>query len=255
MRTLVTGLALLACAVGLSTSAALAATTGDKTEPWLEGAVGPTYDRVGGPPRAMGLTVRLGFNSLDPTQLPATLARAELKFTRGAVVNGAWFPKCNPARLRAHKSCPKASFLGRAQIGAAIGPSVSEMMNVPLIADLYNGPRGKSIVFHFKGSVPVPINVVQDAPLTKINERFYAWRLVVDVPEILQLPLVGVPSSVLDFEVTVKGTVKHKGKRRGYIETSLCPPGAQVPMIGNFTFRDKIVGTKKSTIVCGGELP
>jgi len=110
-------------------------------------------------------------------------------------------------------------------------------------------------VFHFKGNVPIPINVVQVAPLTKIRERFYGFRLVVPVPEVLQMPLVGVPSSVLNFAVTVSGTVRHKGRRRGYIETSLCPPGAQVPLLGNFTFRDKIVKSDKASIVCGGALP
>ena len=84
---------------------------------------------------------------------------------------------------------------------------------------------------------------------------FYGYRLVVEVPGVLQMPLVGVPSSVLDFAVTVSGKVRHKGKRRGYIETSLCPPGAQVPLLGIFTFRDRIVRSDKSSIVCGGTLP
>jgi hypothetical protein len=145
--------------------------------------------------------------------------------------------------------------LGRAKIGAAVGPNVADMLAVPLTADLYNGPGGKSIVFHFKGNVPIPINVVQVAPLRKIRERFYGYRLVLPVPEVLQMPLTGVPSSVLNFAVTVTGKVRHKGRRRGYIETSLCPPGAQVPLLGNFTFRDGVVKSDKTTIVCGGVLP
>jgi hypothetical protein len=254
MRTLRTVLVLLVLAA-LPASAALAATSGDMTVPELEGSVSPTVDRVGGPPRPMALTIGLGFTSLDASQLPATLAKAELKFTRGAVVNGAWFPKCDPARLRARKSCPRGSRLGRAKIGAAVGRSVAEQLAVPLTADLYNGPGGRSIIFHFKGNVPIPINVVQTAPLTKIRERFYGFRLVVEVPEVLQMPLVGVPSSVLNFAVTVSGTTRHKGRRRGYIETSLCPPGAQVPLLGTFTFRDRTVRQDKTSIVCGGQLP
>ena len=170
-------------------------------------------------------------------------------------MNSRWFPKCDPRRLTARKKCPRGSLLGRAKIGAAVGPSTADVLAVPLTADLYNGPGGKSIVFHFKGNVPIPINVVQVAPLTKIRERFYGFRLVVEVPELLQMPLVGVPSSVLNFAVTVSGKVRHKGRRRGYIETSLCPPGAQVPLLGNFTFRDKIVKSDKTSIVCGGVLP
>ena len=254
MRTLRGALILLVFAV-VPAPAALAATTGDMTVPELSGSVSPTMDRVGGGPKSVALGIKLGFSSVDPNQLPATLAKAELKFTRGAVVNGRWFPKCDPKKLTARKKCPRGSLLGRAKIGAAVGPTTADMLAVPLTADLYNGPGGKSIVFHFKGNVPIPINVVQVAPLTKIRERFYGFRLVVPVPEVLQMPLVGVPSSVLNFAVTVSGTVRHKGRRRGYIETSLCPPGAQVPLLGNFTFRDKIVKSDKASIVCGGALP
>src|SRR5262245_19548723 len=254
MRTLRAALVLLAAGL-VAAPSALAVTSGDQTVPELTGSVSPTNDRVGGPPKPVALTIKLGFSSLDPSQLPATLAKAELKFTRGAVVNSRWFAKCHPARLRARKSCPRASLLGRAKIGAAVGPTTADMLAVPLTAALYNGPGGRSIVFHFKGNVPIPINVVQVAPLTKIRERFYGYRLVVEVPEVLQMPLVGVPSSVLDFAVTVSGKVRHRGERRGYIETSLCPPGAQVPLLGNFTFRDRIVKTDKASIVCGGALP
>jgi hypothetical protein len=254
MRTVRGALILLVFAV-VPAPAALATTTGDMTVPELSGSVSPTMDRVGGGPKSVALGIKLGFTSQDPNQLPATLAKAELKFTRGAVVNGRWFPKCDPKRLTARKKCPRGSLLGRAKIGAAVGPNVADMLAVPLTADLYNGPRGKSIVFHFKGNVPIPINVVQVAPLTKIRERFYGYRLVVPVPEVLQMPLTGVPSSVLNFAVTVSGKVRHKGRRRGYIETSLCPPGAQVPLLGNFTFRDGVVKSDKSTIVCGGVLP
>jgi len=254
MRTVRGALILLVFAV-VPAPAALATTTGDMTVPELSGSVSPTMDRVGGGPKSVALGIKLGFTSQDPDQLPATLAKAELKFTRGAVVNGRWFPKCDPKKLTARKKCPRGSLLGRAKIGAAVGPNVADMLAVPLTADLYNGPRGKSIVFHFKGNVPIPINVVQVAPLTKIRERFYGFKLVVPVPEVLQMPLTGVPSSVLNFAVTVTGKVRHNGRRRGYIETSLCPPGAQVPLLGNFTFRDGVVKSDKTTIVCGGVLP
>ncbi len=48
-----------------------------------------------------------------------------------------------------------------------MGPTVADMLAVPLTADLYVGPRGKSIIFHFSGRRSrSPINVVQVAPLT-----------------------------------------------------------------------------------------
>jgi len=55
-------------------------------------------DRVGGPGKPVALTIRLGFTSLDPEQLPAKI--------------------------------------GRAKIGAAVGPTVAEMLAVPLTADV-----------------------------------------------------------------------------------------------------------------------
>jgi hypothetical protein len=82
-----------------------------------------------------------------------------------------------------------------------------------------------------------------------------ALGIKLGITSLLRMPLTGVPSSVLNFAVTVTGEVRHKGRRRGYIETSLCPPGAQVPLLGNFTFRDGVVKSDKSTIVCGGVLP
>jgi hypothetical protein len=135
-------------------------------------------------------------------------------------------PRCEPsARCSSRSSSPSA---GSAALAATSGDKT--------------GPS-------------VPINGVQTAPLTKIRERFYGFRLVVEVPEVLQMPLVGVPSSVLNFAVTVSGTTRHKGGRRGYIETSLCPPGAQVPLLGTFTFRDRTARQDNTSIVCGGQLP
>jgi hypothetical protein len=76
----------------------------------------------------------------------------------------------------------------------------------------------------------------------------------VPVTENLQAA-AGLETSVQSFKVTVEGTVRHNGRRRGWIETSLCPPGAQVPMRGRFTFRDRVQKSVTTRIVCGGRLP
>jgi hypothetical protein len=249
--TLAIVLVTLACAAWLPS--ALANAPGEQTVPVLSGSAGPTMDRVGGAPKSVALSVDLGFRSLLADQLPATLARAELWFTRGAVVNGRWFPSCTAARLAANRRCPRGSLLGRAQIGAAVG-TVADRLDVPLRADLYNGPGGRSVVFHFRASQPVSIDVPVNAPLQRVRERFYAYKLTVPVPENLQAP-AGLETSVQSFKVTVKGTVRRNGRRRGWIETSLCPPGAQVPLRGRFTFRDRVQKSVTSSIVCGGQLP
>jgi len=249
LRGIATAIALLAIAA----VPALANAPGEQTVPQLTGEAGPTSDRVGGPAKSVALTVDLGFESLLPDQLPATLAKAELWFTRGAIVNGKWFPSCTAARLAAKKKCPKKSRLGRAQIEAAVG-TTADRLDVPLTADLYNGPGGRSVVFHFRAARPVSIDVPVNAPLVKLRERFYGYKLTVPVPENLQAP-AGLETSVQSFKVTVTGKTRRGGRQRGWIETSLCPPGAQVPMKGRFTFRDGVQKQVTTSIVCGGVLP
>jgi hypothetical protein len=109
-------------------------------------------------------------------------------------------------------------------------------------------------VFHFKSSRPVSIDVPVNAPLVKLRERFYGYKLTVPVPENLQAP-AGLETSVQSFEVTVSGKRRVRGRQRGWIETSLCPPGARVPLKGRFTFRDGVTKSVTSSIVCGGVLP
>ena len=67
MRTLRGALILFIFAV-VPAPAALAATTGDMTVPELRGSVSPTMDRVGGGPKPVALSIKLGFSSLDPSQ-------------------------------------------------------------------------------------------------------------------------------------------------------------------------------------------
>jgi len=255
MRKTLMFLILLVCPCALIPAAASATATGDQTVPDLTGSVGPTLDRVGSKPHSMALSIDLGFRSLVADQLPATLAKAELKFTRGALVNGKLFQQCNARLLEQRKKCPKASFLGRARIDAAVGRSVADQLAVPLVADLYNAKGGRGIVFHFQATTPISINVVEVASLVPIRERFYGYKLTLKVPESLQMPLVGIPSSVIGFHVTVKKSRRVHGRTRGWIETSLCPPGAEVPLQGRFTYRDGVVATSTSSIVCGGQKP
>jgi hypothetical protein len=78
---------------------------------------------------------------------------------------------------------------------------------------------------------------------------------VVPVPEVLPDAAHGGA----ELGAQLRGHGDRQGASQGeaarHVETSLRPPGAQVPLLGNFTFRDGVVKNDKTTIVCGGVLP
>ncbi|HEY1274786.1 MAG TPA: hypothetical protein VGF25_07740 [Thermoleophilaceae bacterium] len=259
MRTVAITLALLAGAAFVP--AALAAPpSGQDTLVGLTSSIGPAISKPGGPSRSMGLTVGTTFRSPAPNQVfrPQTLTKAEILFSNGAIVNSKLFPGCNVSKLiRARgnrKVCPKGSHIGSGKAIGKAGDTDNPLVQ-PLTVDVYVGKPGKNLIFYLRSSRPISINQAIVAPLVPVKSHFYAWKLTLKVPQTLQLPLPGVPASVTDFNVTVKGTVKRHGRKRGFVETSLCPPGAQVPINGRFTFADGAVQTLNSGIVCGGKLP
>src|SRR3954449_8372194 len=62
-----------------------------------------------------GLSLRTTFSITDPSApAPLQLTRTTLRFPKGAVVNGRYFPKCKLKAIqsRGPKACPKRSKLG-----------------------------------------------------------------------------------------------------------------------------------------------
>lgn len=53
----------------------------------------------------------------------------------------------------------------------------------------------------------------------------YGLRLKVPVPQNLQEPAPGVPVAITLFEVTIKKSIKVKGKTRGLVEITSCKGG------------------------------
>jgi hypothetical protein len=179
------------------------------------------------------LAVNLTFAGPDGTAA-ATLKQAILKFTYGAKVNGGFFPSCSAQMIRNHEACPKGSQIGSGTGLGTIGdpPNATEE---PINITLYNGPKGKSITFRILGKAPAVIDVPFDAPLKTLSGGAYNYQLTVDVPEILQR-VAGLPISLKFFNVKVGASRKVKGRKRGWIETLICPPKALVPIAGDFTF-------------------
>jgi hypothetical protein len=179
----------------------------------------------------------------------ATLKQAILKFTYGAHVNGNLFPSCTAEKIRNHEACPAGSKIGSGKGLGTVGdpPNAAEE---PIDITLYNGPKGKSIVFRIQGKQPAVIDVPFDAEFKTLSGGTYNYQLTVNVPEILQR-VAGLPISLKNFNVKVGATRKVKGKKRGWIEVLICPPKALVPIQGDFSFIDADPFHVDTYIHCG----
>jgi hypothetical protein len=227
--------------IALCAATALAIACFSATPAFAEGQTSVTIDSHVTPviraftPRTTSstLTVNLDFTGENGTAAD-TLTKVVLKFTYGAHVNGALFPSCTADTIRNHKPCPKGSIIGT---GTGLG-TVGEPPNAteePIKLTLYNGPKGKSIVFRVQGEAPVVIDVPFDADFKTLSGGDYNYQLTVPIPDILQR-VAGLPISIKFLKVKVGATVKKKGKKRGWIETLICPPKALVPISGDFSF-------------------
>jgi hypothetical protein len=184
---------------------------------------------------ASTLAVNLTFSGENGTSA-AVLRQAILKFTYGAKVNGSLFPSCTADTIRNHEACPAGSKIGGGTGLGTVGDG-PDAAQEPIDITLYNGPKGKSIVFRIQGKAPAVIDVPFDAPLKTLSGGTYNYELTVNVPDILQR-VAGLPISLKYFNVKVGASRKVKGRKRGWIETLICPPKALVPISGDFSFLD-----------------
>lgn len=195
------------------------------------------------------LAVNLSFHG--PNGQPAdTLQQVVLKFTYGAHLNGKLFPSCSADQIRNHKPCPKGSKVGTGTGLGILGGGSSNPTEEPITITLYNGPKGKSITFEIKGEAPAVIDVPFDAPLQTFTSGIYNYQLTANIPDILQV-VAGIPISIDHLNVKVGATRVVKGKKRGYIETLICPPAALVPIQGNFEFANASPFHIDTYIHCG----
>src|SRR5215213_4583102 len=77
-----------------------------------------------------GLSLRTTFSITDPSApAPLQLDRTTLRFPKGSVVNGRYFPKCKLTALQAKgpKGCPKGSRIGGGTAKGAAPPIVNSV--------------------------------------------------------------------------------------------------------------------------------
>lgn len=247
----------LALATGLLLLLLAASPAGARTVVEIDGRATPPISRFTLEPQTLSLALDLRFASDVAGELPGTVARATVFFPHGPRVNGRLFPSCNPERLRrmrgSRRACPRGSRIGG---GTALGTTPSFAgVNERLTVDLYNGPRGRSILFYLRGLNPVAISGMIDAAFTPLRGGRWGYRLSLRVPQSLQEISPDIFASLLRFTTRVGGSVvvRERGRRvrRGYIEALACPPGALVPVRGVFDFRGGERSSTDSYIACG----
>ncbi|MEA2423673.1 MAG: hypothetical protein QOH13_83 [Thermoleophilaceae bacterium] len=212
----------------------------------LGGKITPVLRAFPKNPQPAALFISLGFTG-DDGNPPSVLQRAVIQFPYGSQLNGRLFPSCDPKALadKGVKGCAKGSKIGG---GTAIGTAADIREEIKVT--LFNGQKGKSIVFYLQGDNPVILNVPWASPLEQYSTGLWNFKLTVDVPEILQR-IVGLDVAIEDFSVKVNGTRRVNGRKRGYLETEICPPGALIPMRGTFSFLDAPDLVKDSYLSCG----
>lgn len=246
-------------AVALATAALLVPATiaSARTLVQIDGTATPPISVFTLKPQILDITIDVRFSTDVAGELPGTVAKATIFFPHGPRINGRLFPSCDPRRLLrmrgSRKACPSGSRLGG---GVAIGTSPTFAgVNERLTVDLYNGPRGRSLLFFLRGLNPVAVSGMIDAPFVPLRGGRWGYRLTMNVPQGLQEISPDIFASLLRFTTKVGATVlvRENGRmvRHGFVEALACPPGALVPVRGIFGFRGGASATTDSYIACG----
>jgi hypothetical protein len=204
-----------------------------------------------------GLSLRTTFSITDPSApAPLQLERTTLRFPKGAVVNGRYFPKCKFTTLqrRGPRGCPRGSRLGS---GTARGAAPPIVASVAAKVTLFNGvPVGRDptlLVYILPDLGPV---ITLQGVLRSGSDR-YGYVLSVDVPPIKTLPSAPDASTTF-FDATVNNLRIRRGKRRiSYIDSPVLCNGTFFLLDGAFTYRGGITHSvlEKFTLNGGPRCP
>lgn len=202
-------------------------------------------------PKDAPLTLRL---STRFASVPAggnfVLQRADYLFGRGARFNGAIFPSCSAAKLRAAhgrlSACPEGSKVG---FGIATGRAVSVGVTSSGKLTIFNGPGGRSIVLNIVVVNPALVNATFEAPIVRLHGGRYAFKLSTVVPPELQTILEG-DIVVTSIDIVTGATRVIGGRRRGYYEAASCPRHGGSAIHGDFRFNQGAGARADLSVVC-----
>jgi len=221
----VAALALVVAAV------AMAATTHSQK---LDATVSPSKAGTAKKPKPITLQVHLTGSTSDGSVPPAS-KHVQTFFGRGIVFNGAPFKSCTLDTLndpnKGPSACPSESKIG----GGAATAHIGNDPNGPdenLVVTVVNGPKGKSTLFHLKGTTPVAVNAAFAGKIVKIRSGAYGYKLDVTIPKSLYNPVGTTYTPLTDFNVKIKGIKRVNGKQIGVLSTISCPKSKKWPFKG-----------------------
>ncbi|MGK2938150.1 MAG: hypothetical protein ACSLFR_10165 [Solirubrobacteraceae bacterium] len=202
-------------------------------------------------PRTHALRISTGTRETTAGVLPPTTSRAQIYFPRGARFNGRFFRDCASSRISAARStddCPSGSVVGD---GEAAGDAPGGITQNDLKITAVNGTDGAYVNLFVEGRSPLRIQSNIKAALRSLKSSTYSYRLDLPIPQNLQEPAPGVRVAVTNFEVSInKRTVRRRGDRIGYIESTSCPRSRTWRFKGVFQYADGQRKTVTDTVRC-----
>jgi hypothetical protein len=185
-----------------------------------------------------GLSLRTTINISDPqAKAPLRLTRTVIRFPKGAVTNGQYFPKCNPAALQARgpRACPKGSLLGKGKGRGAAPPFVD---SIDAKVSLYNGTLAggsqRVLIYTIPDIGPI---LVFTGVLKKVHGPRYGYVLDTPVPRIPTLP--NQPDAAVTlFDATIRDlTVRRHGRTIHYIDSPVQCDGTYFLLDGELDYQ------------------
>jgi hypothetical protein len=207
-------------------------------------------DRITRPTRnGIGTPVSLTINStftIEPEGAAdgwvITRAIVNLPGAPYAVTNSHLFPSCDAKKINANRGstrvCPRGSQIGS---GKATGTAVD--LRPPITSSgamkVFNGPRGRSVVFHFDINRPAKVITAFDAPLKRTRN---GYQITLNVPpelqDILDSRIIVRTFNVTTRKLTTTQVIRGRRVTRGYIEGLRCPPSGRAGISTQIFYRE-----------------
>lgn len=221
----VAALALVVAAV------AMAASTHSQT---YDATVSPSKSGTAKKPKPITLGVHLQAHTTDGSVPPAS-KHVVTYFGRGIVLNGAPFKSCTLDTLndpnKGPSACPSDSKVGGGTATAHLGNDPGGP-NESITVTIFNGPKGKSVLFHLKGTTPVAVNAAFAGKIIKIRSGTFGYKLDVTIPKSLYNPVGATYTPLTDFNVKIKAIKRVAGKQVSLVSTISCPKSKKWPFKG-----------------------
>jgi hypothetical protein len=196
----------------------------------LDAKVTPSKSGTAKKPKPIQLQVTLT-GSTDDGSVPPASKHVVTRFGKGIVFNGAPFPSCTIETLndanKGPSKCPAGSKIGTGTARAHIGNDPTGP-DEDLVVTVFNGPKGKSTLFHLKGDKPVAVNAAFAGAIKKDTGK-YGYKLDVTIPKALYNPVGDTYTPLTQFSVKIKAVKKVKGKSVGILASTSCPKAKRWP--------------------------